>query len=473
MQDSYHSEIHITLLDGYFASYFMENTTEKPLIKPSYLTFEYKGYEYRMFREWSNYTVSPMSEKIYDEFVSKLDDLFKEVKYVIPTFEEVWMLMLNEIVGNSIKIYNKYTTQKITKIIFTISESYKYLTIYDTVLNLIAQISHKFNINTEVVNYANSIENTMYKDCLILIGSEKINFDENTKQKIFSFIEFGLNSIMLYTMELNFDNKYGVTLPTSSKILEKVFIPIGLSDLFIETFGGNQTKSLINQHYKFLSNLDSNIKLLINLNSTHNSHYLDLDDDVVRFNKDDLNRTNFVNILESHVNNIENTYNPSNIKIVSYLTLSFLLYQFINVRTSNGTEIGSFYATGYNSVIYEGSFKTDIHPYEIIPENRFYPLNTFVDEPLINYVTIRLKPKSFKYAEVINYFNGLFDKHQHYLSIKSKINKESTEIIRRSDKNLDIRKYLTEAKKIISFIAMNDADKLYELWQDFTSKLLN
>lgn len=457
--------IYITLLDGYCSSYFMEEYTQV-LIKPTFLTFQYSGTEYKLLNDLHKNTFSPMNFQAYQNWKDHIESV-KTFNYVIPTFEEIWSLIISEIISKSIRELEKYYYEP-SKIIFTISESYKFHGIFDIVIDVISRFASIYpNIEFTHINYSNVIENSMIKDYYINIGAEKIN--PTTEKQIHSFFEIGLNSTIIYTIKIKFETKNNLTYPSKTKILEKTIIPIGIISPFIELFG-DISKTFEDQEVKFMCNINENItKILQSLNLTESVYFIDNEDNRIKVTLDDFKNTTLSKTIITELERIDEEYNPLTIKQISYSTLTFLTEEVLSSREGNGTHEGSFYATGYINLIYDGIYTTNRYT----SYRDFRPLSEFFEVPLVDFDLIRIIPQRFIYDEVLNYFENQNKKFQHCLSIKSKIQNETFELCKLIDADSEIRKAINSVKKIIDTMSANDGEKYYELWCQFKRELLN
>ena len=457
--------IYITLLDGYCSSYFMEKS-QYILIKPTFLTFQYSGTEYRLLTDLCRNSFSPMTFEAYQNWKDRIENN-KTFDYVIPTFEEIWSLIINEIINKSISQLKKYH-YKPSKIIFTISESYKFHGIFDTVIDIISRFASMYpNIEFNHINYSNIIESSMIKDYYINIGQEKIK--PTTEEQIHSFFEVGLNSSIIYVVKIEFETKNNLTYPSKTNILEKTILPIGIISPFIELFG-DTSKSFEQQEYKFMCNINENItKILPSFNSTHSIYFIDNEDNKIELTIDDFKDVTFSKTIINELQRINEKYNILSIKQISDIKLTFLTEEVLPPREGNGTHEGSFYATGYVNLIYDGIYTTN----DYTSYNDFRPLSEFFKVPLVDFKLIPIVSQQFVYEEVLNYFENQNKKFQHYLSIKSKVQKETPELCKLINADSEIKKTINSVKKIIDTMSANDGKKYYELWCQFKRKLLN
>lgn len=458
--------IYITLLDGYCSSYFMDEVSSKALIDPTFLTFHYLKGDYRILTEFSKATVSPMTFKAYKDYKDKFEkeDTFE---CVIPTFEEIWALLINGIISDSIKQLEKYH-HKPSKIIFTISESYKFHGIYDIVTDVISQFKELYpTIEFGYIDYSDIIKESMIKDYYINMGAEKINSDK-TKQ-IHSFFEVGLNSTIIYTMQINFKNEENKNYPSKTKILEKTIIPIGITSPIIELIGDN-SNSFEKQSLYFLNRFNENLtKKLPCLNAVSTIYFLNDNDDKIPITKTMLSKTTFGKSILNELKRIKDDWNPLTLKQISDCKLSFLTEKILLTREGNGTHEGGFKATGYVNLIYDGTYRIN----EYSPNKEFAPLSKFFKVPLVDFNVIRIIPRHFNHFAILEYFNEVNKKYNYYLSIKSRVQSETPELFKQLKAGSEIKKWINEAKKIIDMIAANDGDKYYELWCQFKNELSN
>lgn len=458
--------IYITLLDGYCSSNFMEKTSQEALIKPTFLTFHYLKSECKILTEFSKSALSPMNFKSYQDYK---DNFEKENSFecVLPTFEEIWALIINELINKSIQKLKKYYYEP-SKIIFTISESYKFHGIYDIIINTISQFKSLYlNIEFECIDYSDVIEKFMVKDYYINMGAEKINSDK-TKQ-IHSFLEVGLNSTMIYTTQIKFKNEDNMIYPTKTKILEKTIIPIGITSPFIELLGDN-SKTFEKQSLYFIARFNENLtKNFPNLNASSSVFFLNDNDDKIKITRRMLSETEFGNLIINELERIQNDWNPLTLKQISDSKLTFLTEEVLSPREGNGTHEGSFYATGYVNSIYNGTYLVN----DYTSHKDFRPLSEFFNVPLIDFNTTRFIPQRFEHFKTIEYFNEINRKYDYCLSIKHKVQKESSELFKYFKNDPEIKKMINEARKIINNIAANNGDKYYKLWSQFKEEILN
>ena len=456
--------IYITLLDGYCSSYFMKEVSYEALIKPTLLTFQYSRSDYRIFAELSKYSFSPMTFESYQDYKENVENE-NSFDCVIPTFEEIWVLIINELINKSIKELRKYKYVP-SKIIFTISESYKFHGIYQTVIDVISQFSSLYlSLEFSYINYPDVIENFMIKDYYINMGSEKI--DSDIPKQIHSFIEIGLNSTLIYTMKIDFKTENGLIYPYKTKLLEKIIIPIGLTSALIELLG-DDSKSFGKQSLYFIKKCNENLnKNIPNLNATTSTCFIDNNDDKVSISRKIFCKTTFGVTILDELESIRNDWNPLTIKQISYTKLSFLLDKVIRVREGNGTSEGSFYTTGFVNLIYDGIYR--------IKDNTstFRPIKETFETPLVDFDTIPIVHHRFNHEETLNCFNNLNIEYQHCLAIKNKVQNEVSELYKMIDATSEIKKMICDARKLINIMAANNGDEYYQLWCHFKNKLLN
>lgn len=458
--------IYITLLDGYCSSYFMKETSQETLIKPTFLTFHYLKSDYRILTEFSKAAFSPMTFKSYQNYKNNFETN-TSFECVIPTFEEIWALLIDGIINKSIQGLKRYHYEP-SKIIFTISESYKFHGIYQTVVDVISQFKELYiNIEFEYIDYSDIIEKTMIKDYYINVGAEKIESDK--EKQIHSFSEVGLNSTIIYTMQIKFENKDNIVYPAKTKILEKTIIPIGITSMMIE-LTGDKSKPFEQQTVYFINKFNENYaKNLPSLNVASTTHFLNDDDDKIPISKTMLSKTTFSKSILNELKRIINEWNPSTLKEISDCKLAFLTEEVLLPREGNGLYDGGFYATGYVNLIYDGIFRVN----KYTSYNNFRPISEFFKIPLVDFDTIKVVSQHFKYFEILDYFNNINKGHNYYLSIKSKVQKETSELFKQLKAGSEIRRWINDAKNIINMIAANDGDKYYELWTQFKEEILN
>lgn len=456
--------IYITLLDGYCSSYFMNETTSQALIKPTLLSFYYSRSDYRIFTDLSRISFSPMNLKSYQDYKENVENE-NSFNCVIPTFEEIWVLIINELINKSIQELKRYYCEP-SRIIFTISESYKFHGIYQTVIDVISQFSSLYlNIEFSCIDYPDVIENFMIKDYYIIMGAEKI--DSNIPKQIHSFIEIGLNSTIIYTMKIEFKTENNLTYPCKTKILEKTIIPIGITSSLIELFGDSSV-SFGKQSLYFImkcnENLNKNIPIL---NSTSLTYFTNNDDDKVAISRTVFCETTFGKTILNELETIKNEWNPLTIKQISNNKLTFLLDEVIYTREANDIAEGSFYTTGFVNLIYDGEYQLN----KCGSARKL--LKDFFKIPLVNFDTFPIVHHKFNHDETLKYFDKLNVEYQYCLTIKNKIQKEVSDLYRVIKATPEIKKMINEARKLINLMAANNGDKYYQLWCQFKDKLLN
>lgn len=204
------SKIFITLLDGYCSShYIIEYNNPIYLIKPVNLTFGYNGYNYELFREYSSTSFSPMSREKYDHFRASFDNQRKIINFVMPTLEEIWVLIINKLVEiSSSKFKDIFPNHGEIEYYFNISQVYKEFEIYNTVCSVISQISNKIGKKCYISDLINLLPVSFVND---YYSSSADSFEANPGEVTHSFIDCGLNKTIIYTYKFTFESRGFIT----------------------------------------------------------------------------------------------------------------------------------------------------------------------------------------------------------------------------------------------------------------------
>lgn len=406
------SKIFITLLDGYCSSHFIQNQIVTDLIKPVELTFQYSGNNYDLFKGYSKTSFSPMSIEKYNNFVSKFNEECKTIEFVVPTFEEIWVLIINKLIEDSLSKFKKYVPDhgKI-EYHFNISEIYKEFGIYDIVCDVISQISDKTKEDCYISDFVDLLPVSFVKDYYDLFRK----FEASNETEIHSFIEYGLNKTIIYTYSIKFElKKCNISvisegakdyIEKQEKIIENFKnhinntnkIIIELNQLIKNNVDIEKNKSLINTYIEDISRYNEEIKHYIGiLNRFKNTYQI-----LIPTSSKLLNKT----VINTGINDLL-------IELISKNNLPFEYqsYTFLNRHKENLITLAYFNNTNLSHTwfIDENDDKIEICDNEIHYSN--YAMS--IKEKL-NEVIERYNPISFKQA-CQNSMEFLFNDMIHY-----------------------------------------------------------
>ena len=444
--------IYITLLDGQCASYFIEDQSHKPLITPKYLTIQYDGRKYELLKNLDKQTIMLTNKS---EFNTQIQQSARKYEYLIPTFEEVWALTLTKLIEDSISKFNQYKLGECKEIIFTISETYKHLQIYNTIIDLLNQLQSKYTQIIKYYNYEKAIENSLFRDYFVDCGGEC--YERKQKSQIHSFIEIGFHVSMIYSIKVSFKRTGNIYIPISTAMIEKKFINIGIFNLLLELFGENPSVFI------------ENLTVLTYFSQTDTPNFKTEDDETFVISKDEFYQTEFAKKIMTELSLIEDKLHPIDIKFASDLNLKFMLKEIMNYREGNGLHIGSFYITGLNSIVSNGLTRTYRNP---INSNKLIELHDFISFPLFRFEPIRTTRKNFEYDEIIQYFNELNVEDQKLSAMKTKVQNECRKFIKENKIDNETARLIREAIKQIDVISLGNGDKYYETWVKFKNNLI-
>ena len=444
--------IYITLLDGQCASYFIEDQSHKPLITPKYLTIQYDGRKYELLKDLDKQTIMLTNKS---EFNTQIQQITQKYECLIPTFEEVWALTLTKLIENSLGQYAKYELGECKEIIFTISETYKHLQIYNTIIDLLNQLQSKYTQIIKYYNYEKAIENSLFRDYFVDCGGER--YERKQESQIHSFIEIGFHVTMIYSIKVSFKRTGNIYIPISTAMIETKFVKIGIFDLLFELFGENPSVFI------------ENLTILTYFSQTDRPNFKTEDDETIAISINEFYQTEFAKKIVNELSIIEDKLHPIDIKFASDLNLKFMVRDIMGYREGNGLHISSFYITGLNSIISNGLTKTYTNP---IDPNKLIELHDFISFPLFQFKPIRTTRKNFEYDEIIQYFDELNIENDKLLSMKTKVQNECRKFIKENNIDNETAKLIREAIKQIDVISLGNGDKYYETWIKFKNNLI-
>jgi hypothetical protein len=458
--------VYITLIDGFVSSYFVNKYCSPTYLIKEYtpLSFKYDGVSMYCLHEIDNYTLIPMSENLYNEYVTKLIVKSKNKPFLKYTFKEVWTILLTNIINKTISKYKEYGYNEPTTIKFATS----YLYVYTNLFNLIKEILPELQFNHQITltSLDKTLGSTIYKDFFNNIG--KTIKSEQPESQIHSFLEIGVFNTVVYTYETTFDeseykyknNSLKTIIPTSSKLINVQCYNKGLYNIISDIYPEDLSMD------SFWGNFKENVNRLSYFNSTNKVTFeFDQENYIYKLNYV-LNLPTFVSIIE-FINNILLECNSSTLKIASYSVMHYLNYYF---RDDNGTSTTTFTSPMLADKFNEGSYII-INPFIESCNEEDYTMKNINLNIKLNHFNCHeyvINKTNVDNDLFVNYVEDINRNYQELLHIKSIIQKEKKNLSTRYNVNISVlNKYYNHFVNI----SHNNGAVLQDLWNEFKENI--